>query len=269
MRPIFFLLLFFATACASSNLEQDGGDLTRGEVEVLSRKMSAAVEKEYPLLKHTLVNRYVNNLGQSLVSRNPDMPPLAYEFRVLRSNDDLVFSLPGGIVYITLGTLRAVEIEGQLAAALAHELAHQQLNHPLILWRRKVNANRGERNLLDFSGSWKTNFLGEGGAIHFTRGMEEEADRVAPVVLYRAGYDPRLYTSYLQLLKKLESTASPEVAAITSLHPPIADRLRWSKESLVKLPPLKDSAISSATFQQIQSILQQAAKKGAQRQEVQ
>jgi predicted Zn-dependent protease len=211
----------------------------------------------------------VNNLGQSIVSRNPDMPPLVYEFRVLRSNDVLVFSLPGGTVYISLGTLRAMELEGQLAAALAHELAHQQLGHPLILWRRKVN-NRAGKNLLDFGGSWAGSFLGEGGALKLEPGMEEEADRLAPVILYRAGFDPRLYLSYLQVLRKLEAASPASVAAMASLHPPLAKRMEWVKKTLVQIPPRKEAGVSSATFEQIKSILQQTAeKKGAKRQDVQ
>jgi predicted Zn-dependent protease len=262
MRLVSFLLLsLLLCSCSNQKLEQDGGNLTRGEVEFLSSRMREAVEAEYPLLKHKLVTRYVNDLGQSIVSRNPDMPPLPYEFRVLRSNDIFVFSLPGGIVYVTLGTLRAMSLEGQLAAALAHELAHQQLGHPLILWRRKVNNRRG-KNLVDFSGPFNAVFLGDAGALRMEPGMEEEADRVAPVLLYHAGFDPRLYLSYLQVLRKLEASSAPSVAALLSLHPPLKERMNWVKDSLVKIPPRKDASVSSATFTQIKSILDQAARKG-------
>lgn len=270
MRRLFLPILFaFAlampaamlTGCGGTELQQDGGDLTRGEVEFLAGRLSASVEEEFPLLQHKLVNRYVNSLGQSILSRNPDMPPLAYEFRVLKSNEVLVFSLPGGIIYLTLGTIRATELEGQLAAAIAHELAHQRLNHPLILWRRKVNANRGQRYLLDFAGGFKANFLGENGAIRLEKGMEEEADRLAPLILYRAGFDPRVYASYLQLLKRLEAKDPAQLATMMALHPPLNERSAWVKSALAKLPPLKDPAVSSATFQQIKSILQEAAKR--------
>lgn len=270
MRTYSILCLLFTLlcACTAQPLNQDGGDLTRSEVEFLSRRLSDAVEREFPLLKHQLVNRYVNTLGQSIVSRNPDMPPLPYEFRVLRSNEFLLFSLPGGIVYVTLGALRALELEGQLAAALAHELAHQQLNHQLVLWRRKVNSNRGQRNLLDFSGPWTADFLGQNGAIYLPVGMEEEADRLAPVILYRSKFDPRLYTSYLQAIKKVETSSPKSIAKMASLHPPVNERLDWVKNALVKLPPLRDANLSSASFQRIKSILQEAAKRGSNKQGV-
>ena len=167
----------------------------------------------------------------------------------------------GGIVYVSLGLLRAVEMEGQLAASIAHELAHQELSHPLIAWRRKVNSSRGQSYLLDLSGDWKDNFLGERGALFLDRSMEEEADKLAPVILYKAGFDPRVYGSYLQLLRKQELADTPNVAALLSLHPALTERMKWAKEGMLRLPPKKDSSLSSATFQQIKAILKEAAKK--------
>lgn len=264
LRFVSCLCLLFLAACSGGEIASDGGDLTRGEVEFLSRRMSEAIEKEYPLLNHKMVNRYMDSLGQAIVSRNPGMPPLPYEFRVLKSNEVFVFSLPGGIVYVTLGTLRAVELEGQLAAALAHELAHQQLNHALIEWRRKVNANRGQRYVLDFSGDWRTRFLGEKGALHLDKGMEEEADRLAPVILYRAQFDPRVYVSYLQMLKKMEQSEMARVRNLVNLHPPVVERQAWVKEALVKLPPMRDPRVNSSTFQELKIRLKEAESKAKQ-----
>ena len=260
MRYLACLLLIFS-ACSSQTMEQDGGNLTRSEVGLLSNRLVEAVEKEFPPVQHKLVNRYVSTLGQSIISRNPEMPPLPYEFRVLRSNEVLVFSLPGGMVYVTLGTLRAAKEEGEFASALAHELAHQQLNHQLIQWRRKVNANRGQRDLLDFSGSWKENFLGPSGALMLEAGMEQEADQLAPVILYRAHIDPRVYSSYLQSLRKLEQAAPADVATLLSLHPRLPERLDWVKAALVKLPPLRDPAPSSESFRQVKELLRATAEK--------
>lgn len=259
------LCVVLLAACAAGNYSQDGGDLKRSEVEYISSRLRNSTELEYPLLKHRLITRYVDQLGQSIVSRNREMPPLPYEFRVLKANEVLAFSLPGGVVYVSLGLLRTVEMEGQLAAAIAHELAHQELSHPLIAWRRKVNNTRGQSYLLDLSGEWKDNFLGERGALFLDRSMEEEADKLAPVILYKAGFDPRVYGSYLSLLRKQELSDTPRVAALLSLHPPLTDRQKWAKEGMLRLPPKKDSSLSSSTFQQIKAILKEASKRATEK----
>lgn len=255
------LLGIFLGSCTSQSFDQDGGDLKRAEVDLISSRLRDATEREFPLLKHKLVTRYVDTLGQSIVSRNRKMPPLPYEFRVLRTNESLAFSLPGGIIYVSLGLIRAVEMEGQLAAALSHELAHQQLNHPLIAWRRKVNASRGQRYVLDFSGDWRNTFLGPRGALFLDKAMEQEADTLGPVMLSQAGFDPRLYGAYLQTLRQMELNDTANVAALVSLHPPLIERMKWAKEGTLKLPPRKEANLSSATFQQIKAILKEAAKK--------
>ncbi len=264
---IALIAIIVLPSCSSSSLDQDGGDLKRSEVEFISSRMRDATEQEFPLLKHKLVTRYVDALGQSIVSRNREMPPLAYEFRVLRSNELLAFSLPGGVIYISLGLLRAVDLEGQLVAALSHELAHQRLNHPLIVWRRKVNAKRGQgqRYTLDFTNDWRSSFLGEHGALFLEKEMEEEADQLGPLILYKAGFDPRLYTSYLQLLRKLELNNTPLVAAILSVHPRLTERMKWASDGIAKLPPRKDTNLSSPTFQQIKAILKETSKKAEQK----
>ena len=121
------------------------------------------------------------------------------------------------------------------------------------------------------------------GAVHYHFGSREGliaallerelvpvwADRLAPVILYRAGFDPRVYLSYLQLLKKLEASRSESFAKMASLHPPVSERIEWVKSALLQIPPRKDASVSSASFAQIKSILQQTAEKGAKRQDVQ
>lgn len=262
MQRLYLTVIFaFLSACSMQQTEQDGGNLTRSEVEVLSQRMAERIEEEFPLLQHKVVNRYVSSLGQSLISRNPSMPPLPYEFRVLRSNEVFAFSLPGGIVYVSLGLIRIANAEGDLASALAHELAHQKLNHPLVSWRRKLNANRSNPAVLEFSGDWRERFLGVDGALVLSPAMEQEADEVAPIILYHARYEPRLYMSYLQTLKALEQSSLADVAALLRAHPRLNDRIQWTKAGLTKLPPLKEAEASSASFQQVKSLLREAAKK--------
>lgn len=252
------------SACSAMSYDQDGGDLSRLEVEFISSRMRDATEKEFPLIKHKLVTHYVDGLGQAIVAHNKQMPPLPYEFRVLKTNEVLAFSLPGGVVYISLGLIRAVDLEGQLVAAISHELAHQQLNHQLIVWRQKINAHRGEGYVVDFNGDWKQIFLSNRGALFLERKMEEEADNLGPLLMYNAGFDPRVYSTYLQLLRNLELSHKVQVASLLSLHPPIAERAKWGLAGISKLPPKRDPNLSSPTFQQIKAILKETEKRSKQ-----
>lgn len=259
----FFLLsaFIFLHACSVKQIQTDGGDLTRIEVEYISRQLTSMVEAKFPPLKHKMVNRYIDSLGQSIVSHNSDMPPLPYEFRVLKSNEVHLFSLPGGVVYLTLGALRAFESEGQLVAAIAHELAHQQLAHPLITWRKRVNASREKNFPFSPDMEWENYFLGTRGFLYYGEGGEKEADQQSAVIMYRAQYDPRLMLAYLQALQKIEIAKPELVAATRTIHPENSKRIGWVKEILLKLPPQKNPKPSSASFSELKQILKEAELK--------
>src|SRR3989344_6187981 len=143
--PNFLVLIILSVfnSCTSGQIAEEPPHLTRREVENVSKQLEAEVETRYPKIHHRLVNRYINSLGQTIISRNKErMPPLPYEFRVLRSEEIHAFSLPSGIIYITLGVLRHLDLEGQVAAVLTHELAHQAAGHSLLVWRQRL-AVRG------------------------------------------------------------------------------------------------------------------------------
>lgn len=260
VRSLSLLLLLFTFGCSSQSLEQDGGDLTRSEVEYLSRRLSEAVEKKYSVLQHRKVARYIDSLGQYLVSRNRDLPPLPFGFTVLKTNEVFTLSLPGGQVYVTLGLIKASEYEGELAAAVAHELAHQQLAHALVVWRQRINAVRPNRYFLETEGDFSDIFLGKSGYLALGAGREQEADELAPVILYRANFDPRLYPSYLQRLQRLENDDIGRMYVSISLHPPIMDRITWSKSAILNIPPIRDSRVSSPGFLEIKGILKSVEK---------
>ncbi len=254
-KPAWLAICFLMFACSTTPLEQDGGDLTRTEVEFLQSKLSSAIETHWPPLAHKKVTRYLDSLGQAIVARNVNLPPLPYEFIVLRSGDVFTASLPGGKVYATLGLLQQVEYEGELASALAHELAHQYSGHSLQMWRERVNAARPAQVIIETNGPFEKLFLGKDSYLDLGSEFEREADETAPNLLYRAGFDPRTYGSFLQIVKRLEKSRLPLVQGLVSLHPPVDERIAWAREASLTIPPSRDPKVSSASFQEIKIIL--------------
>ncbi len=249
------ILLPLLVNCAGHSTNQDGGDLTRAEVEYLSQRLSAAIEKKYPVLQHKKITHYVDSLGQYLVSHDDDMPPLPFSFVVLKTNEIFTLSLPGGKTYVTLGMIKALNYEGELAGAIAHELAHQQLAHALIAWRERVNAVRPSRYYFETDGDFADLFLGKNGYLWLGPGPEQEADELAPVILSHSKFDSRLYTSYLERIQQLERKQVNQLAVLLSLHPSTAERIAWAKTATLKVPPLRDARVSSPGFVEIKAIL--------------
>jgi hypothetical protein len=101
-------------------------------------------------------------------------PGCASRFEVL-GRRGLQARADGTYVQITLGLAAYATDDGELAAILAHEFAHNVLRH-----RLRLDAANVQRGLLG-------NF---GRNARLTRETELEADRLAPYLLDRAGYDP-------------------------------------------------------------------------------
>lgn len=94
----------------------------------------------------------------------------------LRPSDDYGASADGDIVGITSAMLEFMADDDELAAILAHELAHNLLDH-----RKRLNAAGVKRGLMQQLGR----------NARLTLATEIEADRLSIWLMANAGYDPR------------------------------------------------------------------------------
>jgi predicted Zn-dependent protease len=132
-------------------------------------------------------------------------------------------------VVITTGLLRALRSEDELAAVLAHEVAHVQRGHtmqPVEAARRQEHLSEG---LLAGTDSIVHAFFGKavqaGTDFVLDRGFgkknELAADAFAARILDEAGYDPSALRAYLGRL-----TGKSASGGFFSRHPPAAERVR-------------------------------------------
>ena len=73
------------------------------------------------------LSNYVNQVGQKLARTSGVNLP--YEFVVLNNTSPNAWALPGGKIAINSGLLAALRNEAELAAVLAHEVAHAAAGH--------------------------------------------------------------------------------------------------------------------------------------------
>src|SRR5689334_23866477 len=98
----------------------------------LGRQAAAEAEQQFPLLRDSQVNAYVESVGQRLVAAIPpefQHPEFRYYFKVINASDINAFALPGGPMYVNRGMIEAARTEGEMAGVMAHELSHVALRH--------------------------------------------------------------------------------------------------------------------------------------------
>ena len=155
-----------------------------------------------------------------------ERPDERYEITILDSPAVNAFALPSGRLYVTRGLLALANDTSEIAAVLAHEIAHVTLRHAnarseLALRSQLVsrvvsdvlNDPAAGASLLDQS---RVRIAG------FSRAQELEADQVGIRTLAKAGYDPHAASRFLNSLGRNGELA---LAAADGGRKPAADML--------------------------------------------
>jgi Zn-dependent protease with chaperone function len=178
----------------------------------LGRQAAAEAEQQFPLLRDSEVQSYVESVGQRLVAAIPSEfqhPEFRYYFKVINASDINAFALPGGPMYVNRGMIQAARSEGEMAGVMAHELSHVALRHGT------AQATKAQKySLLAGIAGIAGSILGGGGLgqlaagsvgvyfLKFSREYETEADLLGARVMANAGYDPRELANMFQTIQR-------------------------------------------------------------------
>lgn len=215
--------------CATT-LGQDFNLLsTRDEIE-LGERFAAEVEKKEKTLDDPRLQAYVAGVGARLAAYAPrqDVP---YAFKVIDAPDTVnAFALPGGFCYVYTGLLTLCESEAELAAVMAHEIAHVAAYHHGETLTRELGFQLITSILLGenpkATAEFVADLLGTGVRARFSREQERQADELGMDMLFRAGYRPDAMLSLMyQLLAYKEQQGMVEPLPIFASHPPTNDRI--------------------------------------------
>ena len=140
------------------------------------------------------LQRIVSNIGQHVDGDK-------FDYRIYLLDDDRpnAFTTGGGHVFISTGLVATLHSEGQIAAVIAHEMAHNSSAHVVkSAHSRKIVKETAEFSEKVMHQRWGVPWLGNSiaflvstGANKYTREQEDEADFLGLQYIVAAGYDPR------------------------------------------------------------------------------
>ncbi|MDR2739495.1 MAG: M48 family metalloprotease [Treponema sp.] len=199
-------------------------DISSQDAYFLGRAVAANILTRYRLYtEKPALTEYLNQICAAITINSP-APDIygGYHVRILNSPDMNAFATTGGHIFICRGLLEALTTEDALAAVLAHEIAHIQLNHSVSL----INHMRLTRDLSNVAdkaagiaareASLSERKMFFDNAVRemvttlvvsgYTREQEFEADSYALTLLALAGYSPVSLTEVLTLLQRAGGT---------------------------------------------------------------
>lgn len=242
-------------------------DYTAEEQRRLGADFSAVLLGARPLLRNDLVQRYVNQVGY-WVALQAEKPKdregreiqFAWRFGVIDSEAINAYATPGGFVFVTVGLLRRLNSESELAGVLGHEIAHVVQGHYLAAVKKGgftqalggvVQARSGNTALSSAVVGAVRDIYAKG----LDREDEFDADRQGMLYAARAGYAPNGLPSVLRMYAASGSSGDVNYQLLFSTHPDPNERVR-RLEPLVTDKFARTARVSNESrYEQIKRLL--------------
>ena len=172
----------------------------------------------------------------TLVSENPKQ---TWRITILNSPAVNAFALPGGYLYVTRGLLALANDASEVAAVIAHEMAHVTANHGLQRKRAEeaeVLASRVAAEVLSSEIDGQQAIARSKLRLAaFSRQQELQADVIGIRMLGQAGFDPYAAARFLRSMEAYGRFRAGEANADGSLdflssHPDTPKRLQLADQ---------------------------------------
>lgn len=188
----------------------------------LGERLALAFDHSTKLVTDPVVEDYINRLGQKIVRySDADVP---FTIKVIDTGDiPRAYGLPGGYLYVDSALILSADGEAELAAVMAHEIAHVAARHATrALTRRDISDVVGSMAMMAGPiGMGVGDMGGIAGPLSikkFSRDAEYEADLLGIEYAYAAGYDPQALLDALEKLHAIELQRDAELAKIPGYH---------------------------------------------------
>ncbi len=203
----------------------------------------AIAEREHPKILAAFGGTYEDNEAEIAIARAvgrlvaaSDEPWRSYRVTILNSPAVNAFALPGGYVYVTRGLLALATDTSEVAAVIAHEMAHVTARHAFSRAERAqaaALATRVVQNVVDSPEQQRSVLANTQVSLaRFSQTQELEADAIGIRTLVKAGYDPFAAARFLTSMARYAAwrTALPTDATSTgsdflSSHPSTPERI--------------------------------------------
>ena len=223
-------------------------ELNPEEEYYVGRAVAANIFTSYPPYNCPDLNAYLNKLGQglSLYSSRPAIYA-GYHFIVLDSEEVNAFATPGGHILVARGLLRLAENEDELAAVLAHEIAHIALGHGLasvqgaritqIASNYAIDAGNASGGDIAVFTAVFGDSISELAKIlvisGYSHAYESQADMEARRIIAAAGYNPN---ALARLIGHLPSGGQAGASGFAVTHPQPESRIEALQSESYRAP---------------------------------
>jgi len=227
-------LLAFSPPCLAGLAEVSIAD----EAE-LGREFKVLVQAKFPLIEDPVITGFVDDLASRVAKAMPPQP-FRLNVSVIRDSSINAFAAPAGYIFLHSGLILTMHDAGELAAVIAHEMAHVSQRHIAKNIERSRYLSVGTlvgmlagAMLGTATGSSAGSAVALGSmagaqtaALKYSRDDEREADQLGLDYLVKAGFSGSSMVESFKRIKQssmLSGTDNPP--AYMSTHPGLNERI--------------------------------------------
>ncbi|MDB6096408.1 MAG: peptidase [Francisellaceae bacterium] len=239
--------------------------LSVSQEKLIGEKIMRSLRASGVISHDRLAQDYIKNLGSQLATAAP-LTNFQYDFFIINDTTLNAFAFFGAHVGIHSGLIIKAYNESELAAVIAHEMAHIKQKHLLRILNQNKNllpltiaeliaAIAISSQMPEAAGPLLHGVLGQHTQhlINFTRAHEQEADRIGIQILANAHFDPEGMPNIFNRLQNASryNEKNPEYL---STHPLYENRVSDAKNRAEKLsfnpkPPSLDFYLIKARLE--------------------
>lgn len=256
-RILFFILLitftflFFSCATSSNTISFDYTSQDKYEI---GQEVAANILGTYKIYHNENLYTYLNSICNTIVINTDKVNPYkGYSIGVLDTNVINAFATPGGHILISRGMLKSANSEDELAAIIAHEISHIQLEHSIkaikkntrtqnagiiattalaIIAQQQGSSKEDIKDIME-SGALLTSFSTELINTGYSKNSEYNADKMAINLLQKTGYNPN---SMITMLENLKNNKSKNyLLGFGKTHPKPKQRIKKANKVIKKI----------------------------------
>ena len=196
----------------------------------LGQEADPQIIAQFGLYPDTEMQNFLSTKGEQIVAIS-HRPNLDFNFRVLNSEVNNAFAVPGGYVYLTRGILAYLNSEADFAGVLSHEIGHVTHRHSVEQHRNMILGQVGiiagvilVPQLGNMLGTMSTGL--QLLMLKNSRDHEREADELGVEYSSKIGYDAREMAKFFNTIERQRAgTQAAELPELLSSHPNPGDRL--------------------------------------------
>jgi predicted Zn-dependent protease len=245
-------IAFFAlglSACATSPLGRTQFMIMpEDQMAVMGAQAFVNMKQKLPIDQNPQTNQYVICVAGAIVREIGDSGR-EWEVTVFQDDSPNAFALPGGKIGVHTGILRVARNQDQLAAVIAHEVAHVLSRHSNerasqeVAVQQGLNVIQAVTNPTSQTGQVMMGVLGLGAEygvlMPYSRLQESEADLLGLDLMARAGFNPQ---QSVDLWMNMEQAGGGQPIEFLSTHPSHATRMQDLKQNMPKAMEIYRSA---------------------------